>query len=160
MKKGLVTGSFDPITIGHLDIIERAAKLVDHLDIGVFRNAEKNNMFTMEQRVEMVKAATAHLDNVGVVSCEGHLATYVMENGYDVTFRGLRNESDFGYEISLAQIYAKFYNGKAETVYLMTDPASSYISSSVVRVNYELGADVSDWVPEAVYELMLKYKNI
>jgi len=157
--KGLVTGSFDPITIGHLDMIERASKLCDHLDIGIFKNADKENMFTVEQRMEMVRAATKHLKNVGIIHCEGHLATFVLEHGYDVTFRGLRNATDFGYEITLAQIYAKFYNGKAETVYLMTDPTSSYISSSVVRVNFELGADVRDWVPGEVYDLMKKYKK-
>ena len=159
MHKGLVSGSFDPLTVGHVEMIERAAKLCDHLDVGVFVNADKTCMFTLEQRIEMIKAAIAHLDNVGIVHCEGHLASFVLENGYDVMFRGLRNATDFGYEIGLAQIYAKFYNGKAETVYLMTDPNLSYISSSVVRVNFELGADVTGWVPDKVYELMKEYKS-
>ncbi|MBQ1907486.1 MAG: pantetheine-phosphate adenylyltransferase [Firmicutes bacterium] len=160
MHKGLVSGSFDPITVGHVEMIERAAKLCDRLDVGVFVNADKSSMFTMDQRVEMIKAAVSHIPNVGIVQCDGHLPRFVLENGYDVMFRGLRNASDFGYEIGLAQIYAKFYNGKAETVYLMTDPNLSYISSSVVRVNFELGADIRDWVPAPVYELMKKYRNI
>ena len=159
MHKGLVSGSFDPITVGHVEMIERAARLCDHLDVGVFVNTDKNCMFTLEQRMEMIRAAIRHIPNVGIVHCEGHLAKFVLENGYDVTFRGLRNATDFGYEIGLAQIYAKFYNGKAETVYLMTDPNLSYISSSVVRVNFELGADITGWVPDEVYRLMKRYRQ-
>jgi pantetheine-phosphate adenylyltransferase len=117
-------------------------------------------MFTVEQRMEMLRADTAHLKNVRVISFEGHLANFVIENGYNAMFRGLRSESDFGYEIQLEHIYRKFFDGKAETVYLMTDPQYSYISSSIVRENYLLGADISGWVSEEVYEMMKKYKSI
>ena len=158
MKKGLVGGSFDPITVGHLDIIQRAAKLCDRLTVAVFFNQSKSCMFSFEQRVEMVKAATEHIDNVEVTSFDGHLPTFVLDNGYDVVFRGLRNAADFEYEIGLAQLYAKFYNKKCDTVYLMTSPEYSYISSNIVRCNFSLDADVSGWVPEKVLDLMNKYK--
>jgi len=160
MKKGFTGGSFDPITVGHVDMIERAAKLVDKLTVAVLVNKDKTCMFTMDQRVEMVKAATSHIKNVEVTKFDGHMATYVLEHKYDVVFRGLRNESDFDYEIGLAQLYAKFYQGKCETLYLMTDPALSYISSHIVRHNYPLGADVSGWVPKKVLKLMQKYYKI
>jgi pantetheine-phosphate adenylyltransferase len=157
MKKGIYAGSFDPITIGHIDMIERAARLCDSLTVLVIRNYSKSFMFSEEQRVEMIKAATAHIPNLDIKFADGHLATYVLENGYDVSFRGIRNETDFSYEIQLAQIYAKFYNDKAETVYLMTDPRYSYISSSIVKENFRLGADITGWVHPSTLELMKKY---
>ena len=157
MKKGFTCGSFDPITVGHVDMIERAAKLVDKLTVGVLVNKDKTCMFTMDQRVEMVKTAVAHIPNVEVVGFEGHMPTYVLEQGFDMVIRGLRNESDFDYEIGLAQLYGYFFKGKCETVYIMTDPALSYICSNIVRQNYSFGADVSSWVPKSVLKLMKKY---
>ena len=157
MKKGFTGGSFDPITVGHVDMIERAAKLVDKLTVAVLVNKEKNCMFTMEQRMEMVQAATSHIPNVAVTAFDGHMPTYVLENDYDVVIRGLRNEADFDYEIGLAQLYDKFFKGKCETVYIMTNPSLSYICSNIVRQNYSFGADVSSWVPESVLKLMKKY---
>ncbi|MCQ2553696.1 MAG: pantetheine-phosphate adenylyltransferase [Clostridia bacterium] len=159
-KKGLVAGSFDPITVGHLDVIERAAKLCDKLTVAVTVNLDKHCMFTMEQRLEMIRVATAHIENVEITILDGHLATFVMENDYDIHFRGLRNVSDFDYEIALAQLYAKYYNKQCETVYLMTTPENAYISSNIVRVNFSLGADVSGWVPTKVLKLMKKYSKI
>ena len=159
MKKGLVTGTFDPITIGHIDLIKRAAKLCDELIVGVFENHSKTSMFDLDQRMEMAKAATADLKNVSVVKCDGHLATYVLENGFDVMIRGLRNGSDFEYELPLAQQYDNFFKDKVETIYLMTEPSVSYISSTIVRENFLCGADVSNWVPEKVLQLMKKYKE-
>jgi len=159
MKKGFVGGSFDPITVGHVDIIERAAKLVDKLEVCVLFNHEKNSMFSVQQRVEMAKAATKHLKNVEITSFSGHMATYVLEHKFDVVFRGLRNAADFEYEIGLAQLYAKFYNKECDTLYLMTKPEYSYISSNIVRCNFSLGADVSGWVPASVLKLMKKYSK-
>ena len=160
MKKGFCCGTFDPITIGHVDIIERAAKLCDKLVVGVVVNLAKNSYFDLEQRTEMVKKATEHLKNVEVVRFSEHLPTYVIENGFDAVIRGLRNESDFDYEIGIAQLYEHFFKGRCETVYIMTRPEWSYISSTIVRQNFELGADVSGWVTDDVYKLMKKYKNI
>lgn len=159
MKKGIFAGSFDPVTIGHLDMFERAARLCDSLTVLVIRNYSKQFMFTEDQRIEMIRQATAHIPNIDVKAGEGHLATYVLENGYDVSFRGLRCAQDFEYEIQLAQIYDKFYNGRAETVYLMTDPRYSYISSSIVKENFRLGADVSGWVSPSTLALMKEFSK-
>jgi len=159
MKKGFIGGSFDPITVGHVDMIKRAAALCDELNVAVLVNKDKSCMYTMDQRTEMVKAALAGIGNVSVTEFEGHMPTYVINNHFDVVFRGLRNGTDFDYELVLAQLYAKFYQGKCETVYLMTDPSLSYISSSIVRQNYPFGADVSDWVSPAVLELMNKFSG-
>lgn len=159
MKKGFIGGSFDPITVGHVDMIERAAKLCDKLTVAVLINKDKTCMFTEEQRMEMVKAATKHIKNVEITSFDGHMATYVLDHKFDVVFRGLRNAADFEYEISLAQLYAKFYNKECDTLYLMTSPEYSYISSSIVRCNFSLGADVSGWVSKDVLKLMKKYSK-
>ena len=159
MKKGFMGGSFDPVTVGHVDIIERAAAQCDKLTVAVLLNKDKNCMFSYEQRAEMLKAATQHLKNVEIISFDGHMPTYVLEHKYDIVFRGLRNAADFEYEIGLAQLYAKFYNKECDTLYLMTKPEYSYISSSIVRINFGLGADVSGWVPAKVLKLMKKYSK-
>ena len=159
MKKGFCCGTFDPITVGHVDVIERAAKLCDELVVGVVVNYSKESYFTLEQRTEMVKTALKHIKNVSIVSFSEHLPTYVINNGFDFIVRGLRNVSDFDYEISLAQLYDYFFKGCCETIYIMTRPELSYISSSIVRTNFSLGADVSGWVPKDVYKLMKQYKN-
>ncbi|MCQ2552600.1 MAG: pantetheine-phosphate adenylyltransferase [Clostridia bacterium] len=159
MKKGFIGGSFDPITVGHVDMIERASKQVDQLTVAILINKEKNCMFSLDERTKMARAALKNLKNVEITSFEGHMATYVLDNKFDVVFRGLRNASDFEYEIGLSQLYAKFYNGKCDTVYLMTKPEYSYICSNIVRQNFSLGADVSGWVPDSVLELMKKYSK-
>ena len=159
MKKGFCCGTFDPITIGHVDIIERAAKLCDKLVIGVVVNYAKTSYFSLEERTRLVKSAVSHLDNVEVVCFSDHLPTYVMKEGFDVIIRGLRNESDFDYEIGLAQLYDYFFKGSCETIYIMTKPEYAYISSTIVRQNFELGADVSGWVAPSVYKLRKEFKN-
>lgn len=152
--RGIYAGSFDPITVGHIDILERAANLCDELTILVVRNYSKPPMYSEEDRVNMIRLATEHIKNISIDFLNGHLATYVLEKGYDIVYRGLRNSADFDYEIQLAQIYAKYYNGKVETVYLMTGPRYSYISSSIVRENFLLGADVEGWVAPSTLEYM------
>ena len=105
-KKALYTGSFDPMTNGHLDIITRASKMFDELVVGVIVNPNKNPLFTREERVAMIKEVTAQLDNVRVDSFEGLLADYVNKNQFDAVVRGLRATSDFEYEIQMAQMNA------------------------------------------------------
>jgi len=159
MRKGFCCGTFDPITVGHVDVIERASKLCDKLTVGVVVNYAKSSFFTLEQRNEMVKSALSHLENVEVVAFSEHLPTYVKEKGFDLIIRGLRSAGDFDYEIGLAQLYDYFLKGCCETVYIMTKPEYSYISSTIVRQNFSLGADVSGWVTPSVYKLMKKYKG-
>lgn len=155
MIKGFCAGSFDPITLGHIDIIKRSAELCDHLTVGVLNNQSKSCMFSLQQRTDMTIEALKDLTNVDVVSFEGHLGNFASENGYNCIIRGLRNNADFDYELQLSQIYDSTNN--LETIYLMTKPEYSYISSSVVRENFRLGADVSKMVDKKVLDLMITY---
>ena len=150
-----MAGSFDPVSVGHLDIIKRAASLVDKLDIAVSRNYSKSGLFTFEERCAMLEACTKSLENVSVIAVDGLLTDQIEKDGYKAYFRGLRSTKDFEYELELSQIYGHFLKDKCEVIYLMTDPAYSYISSSTIRENYLLGADVSEWVPEEAYKLMI-----
>ena len=159
MKTGFFGGSFDPVTLGHENMIERASKLCDKLIVGVAVNPSKSYMFSLEEREEMMKTAIKRFDNVEVVSFEGLLADYVHKLGCDCIFRGLRNRDDFDYELQLAQIYASYPDVPCETVYLMTDPKYSFISSTIVRENFSLGADISNLVSSEVYSLMKKYNE-
>jgi len=156
---GFFGGSFDPVTLGHENMIERASKLCDKLVVGVLINQSKNYMFSIDERTEMAKTVASRYSNVEVVSLEGLLADYVFKNGFDCIIRGLRNRDDFDYELQLAQIYASYPDVPCETVYLMTDPRYSFISASVVRENFSLGADVSNLVSKEVYDLMKKYNE-
>ena len=156
---GFFGGSFDPVTLGHENMIERASKLCDKLVVGVLINQSKHYMFSIDERTEMAKTVASRYSNVEVVSLEGLLADYVFKNGFDCIIRGLRNRDDFDYELQLAQIYASYPDVPCETVYLMTDPRYSFISASVVRENFSLGADVSNLVSKEVYDLMKKYNE-
>lgn len=159
MSKWICAGSFDPITLGHEDMIRRAAALCDRLTIGVIDNPQKQGMFTLEQRKEMVETAVADLDNVDVIEFSGLLVSFVKENGYDAIIRGLRNNKDFDYELELAQIYQSYKDYPCETVYLMTAPEYSFVSSTAARENFVLGSDISNFVSKKVARLMKRYKK-
>ncbi len=159
MKTGFFGGSFDPITLGHENMIERASKLCDKLIVGVVVNYSKTYMFSLEEREAMVRAVTKDYDNVEVVCFEGLLAEQVHKMGCQCMFRGLRSRDDFDYELQLSQIYASYPDVPCETVYLMTDPRYSFISSTVVRENFSLGADISNLVSDKVYDLMKIYNE-
>ena len=149
-KKALYTGSFDPMTNGHLDIITRASKMFDELVVGVIVNPNKNPLFTREERVAMIKEVTAHLDNVRVDSFEGLLADYVNKNQFDAVVRGLRATSDFEYEIQMAQMNACLFDKGIESVFLMTSPRYSFISSSMIKEVVSLNGCVDGLVPEII----------
>ena len=153
-KKALYAGSFDPVTMGHLDIIRRAAKLCDELVVGVIRNPQKSSMFTEEERIEMIKLSTSGLPNVRVDAFSGLLADYVNSNDFDIVIRGLRGTTDFDSEIQMAQLHSILYNGKVETVFLMTSPEYSFISSSMVKEVYLLNGNVDRLVSREVLEFM------
>ena len=153
-KKALYAGSFDPVTMGHLDIIRRAAKLCDELVVGVIRNPQKSSMFTEEERIEMIKLSTSDLPNVRVDAFSGLLADYVNFNDFDIVIRGLRGTTDFDSEIQMAQLHSILYNGKVETVFLMTSPEYSFISSSMVKEVYLLDGNVDRLVSREVLEFM------
>ena len=148
--KALYPGSFDPLTMGHLNIIRRAAKLYDELTIGVVSNPSKASMFTLEEREEMLKDALRDLPNVKVDHFSGLLADYVNRMGFDVVVRGLRATTDFEYEIQMAQMNARLFNESVETVFLMTDPQYSFISSSLIKEVASLGGSVKGLVPDFV----------
>lgn len=155
IKKVLYAGSFDPITNGHLDLISRAAKLGDLLIVGVLDNHAKTPFFTTEERVDMIKKATEHIaNNIEVDNFSGLLADYVKRNNIDVVVRGLRATMDFEYEIQMAQMNARLYNNDVETIFLMTSPDYSFVSSSIVKEVFMLNGDIKGLVPDKVLEYM------
>lgn len=156
IKKVLYAGSFDPMTNGHLDLINRAAKLGDHLIVGVIENHSKNAFFTVDERKDMIVAATTHISNIEVDDFSGLLADYVKQNNIDVVVRGLRATMDFEYEIQMAQMNARLYNNDVETIFLMTSPDYSFVSSSIVKEVFMLNGDIKGLVPDKVLEYMEK----
>ena len=151
-KIGLFTGSFDPMTNGHMDLIERASKLFDKLYVGIFYNPHKNGFLSIESRLKTVEKAVAHLENVQVIASHDELVVDVARKlGVHVLVRGLRNAVDLQYEASF-----DFYNhqlaGEIETVYLHSRPEHVYISSSAVRELLKFEQDISKYVPNVVLE--------
>ena len=152
--KALYTGSFDPLTEGHMDIIRRAARLYDDLTVGIIANPSKKALFPIEEREEMIREVVAELGNVRVDHFSGLLADYVNEGGFDVVVRGLRTATDFGYEIQMAHMNACLFDPRVETVFLMTDPRYSFISSSVVKEVHALGGRIDGLVPKEILRRM------
>ncbi|MDO4869785.1 MAG: pantetheine-phosphate adenylyltransferase [Bacillota bacterium] len=152
--RALYTGSFDPLTSGHMDIIQRAAGMYDELTVGIISNPQKHSMFTLDEREEMIREAVEPLGNVNVDHFSGLLADFVNRNGYDVIVRGLRTSADFDYEIQMAQMNATLFNEGIETVFLVTDPRYSFISSSTIKEVFLLGGSVEGLVPDAILDHM------
>lgn len=147
MRLAVCPGSFDPVTLGHLDIINRASKLFDKVIVLVSINPLKNNTaFTSDERMSMLRVVTAHLDNVEVDSDDGLLADYIAKTGACAIVKGLRAVSDFEYEFQMALANKKLYND-AETVFLTTRAENMYLSSSVVKQIASFGGDISHFVP-------------
>ena len=149
-RRALFTGSFDPVTYGHLDIIGRASGLFDELVVGVIVNPSKTPLFTKEERVEMIREVTTEYSNIRVDCFQGLLADYVNEGCFDAVIRGLRGFGDFDYELQMSQINAKLFTEGTETVFLMADPRYSFISSSMVREVASLRGTIEGLVPEPV----------
>lgn len=157
--KALYTGSFDPLTNGHLNIIERASKLYDELTIGIIVNPSKKCAFSLEERRSMIEETLRHLGNIKVDCFSGLLADYVNDNGFNVVVRGLRAAMDFEYEIQMAQMNARLFNETVETVFLMTDPQYSFISSSMVKEVHTLGGSIEGLVPDEIIKKMDELTN-
>lgn len=156
-RTALYAGSFDPLTLGHLDIIERAAALYDTVVVGVVANPGKSSLFSLDERVAMVCKACEGIANVRVESFEGLLADYVNKNKFDAVVRGLRSCADFEYEMDMAHINATLYDS-AETVFLMTKPELSFVSSSMVKEVASLGGKIDGFVTEDIKnQLINKY---
>ena len=155
MRIGIYPGSFDPVTLGHLDIIERASRLVDKLIIGVLVNGAKSPMFSTEERVELIKKITKDMPNVVVEANDGLLVDFAAAKKADVIIRGLRAVTDFEYELQIAQTNHKL-NPKVDTVFLTTSVECSYVSSSIVREVASYGGDISQFVPECIVDEIYK----
>lgn len=157
MKRiAIYPGSFDPITYGHIDLIERAVGLFDELVVAIAYNIRKTEFFTMSERLDMIRELTKDFKNVSVDSFEGLLVDYVRRKGACCVVRGLRAFSDFEYEFQMALTNRKL-NDSYETIFLMTHENYSFISSSLVKELIEFGGDISSFVPEEV-ERRLKEK--
>ncbi|MDV2685313.1 pantetheine-phosphate adenylyltransferase [Alkalihalophilus lindianensis] len=151
-------GSFDPVTYGHLDIITRGAKVFDQVIVAVLHNRNKQPMFSVEERVNLLKEVTAHLDNVVIDSFNGLLINYMNDKKANTIIRGLRAVSDFEYEMQAASINKKL-GPEIETFFMMTNNHYSYLSSSIVKEVAKYEADVSDIVPDIVAEALKKKFN-
>lgn len=148
-------GSFDPITVGHLDIIRRAAAMFDHVIVAVLQNSKKTYTFPVEDRVDMIKASISGIENVSVESSGALLADFAKEKGACAIVKGLRAMSDFEYEFQMALTNKKL-NPNVETVFLTTKAENMYLSSSMVKEIGRMGGDISDFVPEVIHDAILK----
>ena len=158
MKKAVCPGSFDPITNGHLDVIERASHLFDEVVIAVLVNNSKRSLFTIEERIVLARDCVKHLSNVKVDMWSGLLVDYCRENKVDAIVKGLRAVSDFDYELQMAQMNLQLKG--VDTLLMATKPAYSFLSSSLVREIARYGGDVSNLVPAGVLsELTRKAKD-
>lgn len=161
MKKAIYPGSFDPVTFGHLDIIKRAAAMFDELTVSVLNNVAKSSLFSVEERVNILKEATKDLKNVKVDSFSGLTIDYAASKDIHIAIRGLRAITDFEYELQIAQTNSKLSNGSLDTVFLTTSLEYAYLSSSSVREIAYFNGDISQCVPEFVMELVYeKYRKI
>jgi pantetheine-phosphate adenylyltransferase len=151
-RTALYAGSFDPITNGHLNIIERAAKMYDSLTVAIAINPQKTGLFTIEERLEIAREVTKHIPNVKVDAFTGLIADYVNEEGFTAYVRGLRGAADFDTELQMAQMNARLFTGGTETVFLVTDPEYSFISSSLVKEVALFRGSIEGLVPEYVAE--------
>lgn len=150
-RRAVYPGSFDPITNGHIFIVERAAAIFDEVRVSILANSQKTPTFTVEERCDMAREALAHLPNVQVEHFEGLLVDYARQTGSYVIIRGLRAMSDFEYEFQMALMNRQLAP-ELETFFIVTDPKYSYISSSSIRDIFALGGTVRDVVPPGVLQ--------
>lgn len=149
MLRAVYPGSFDPVTNGHLDIIRRSRCLADELIVGVLNNKAKTPLFSMEERVKMLKEMTKNMTGVKVVPFEGLLVDFAKEMSAGIVVRGLRAVTDFEYELQMAQTNNKL-SPELETVFLTTSLEYSYLSSTIVKEVAAFGGDISQFVPETI----------
>ncbi len=152
-RLAICPGSFDPITFGHLDIIQRAANVFDHVIVAVFNNQSKSPLFSVDERIELLKATTASIPNVSVDSHSGLLMDYAREKQAQAIVRGLRAVSDFEYELQITSMNRKL-NEDVETFFIMTNNQYSFLSSSMVKEVAKYKGNVSDLVPSVVEDAL------
>ncbi len=158
MVRALYPGSFDPVTNGHLDIMERASLLFDEILVSVLPNVSKNCTFSVKERIEMIAASTGHLKNLRLVESEGLVADFAKAQAAQVIIRGLRAVSDFDVELKMA-LMNRHLNNDLETVFLMTRAKYLYLNSSLIREIASFNGNVSDFVPPNVVERLQKKYN-
>ena len=158
MRIAVCPGSFDPITVGHLDLIERAAKIFDEVIVCVAINGEKRTMFTAQERLEMARAAVTHLSNVRAELSEGLLADFARENGACALIKGARNGMDFDWEYQLAQINRDLMP-QLDTILLPARPSHLHISSTMVRDMIRYHQKLDDYLPAGVLAVLEKYRK-
>lgn len=154
MTIAVCPGSFDPVTVGHIDIIKRAARMFDKVIVAVLINMDKKPWFTIEERMEFLKKATEGIENVEIVSFNGLLVDFAAANGADVIVRGLRAVSDFEYEFQMTLTNNKL-NSRIETVFLTSSAENMYLSSSIVKQVGVMGGDISPFVPQCVLDAII-----
>lgn len=155
MITAIYPGSFDPVTLGHIDIIKRASKMFDHIIVAVLINFAKKPCFSVDERIALLKKATDGIDNIEVIGFDGLLVDCAAQKNATVIVKGLRAVSDFEYEFQMALTNNKL-NPNIETVFLTTSSENMYLSSSIVKQVALWGGDISPFVPECVHDEILK----
>ena len=155
MRKVVYPGTFDPITNGHVDLVERACRLFDHVVVAIAASTKKNPLFTLEERVDMTSATLSHLDNVEVCGFDILLVDFIAQKQAHGVLRGLRAVSDFEYEFQLANMN-RALRPEMESLFLTPSEHLSYISSSLVREIASLGGNVGEFVPAVVQKALVK----
>jgi len=159
MSVSVYPGSFDPVTLGHIDIIRRSAKMTDKLIVGVLNNNSKRSLFTVDERVEMLKEVTKDMENVIIKSFDGLLVDFAKECGANAIIRGLRAITDFDYELQMAQTNRALYDG-VDTIFIPTSIEYSFLSSTTVKEVASFGGDIGKFVaPYVEKKLREKYNN-
>lgn len=160
MTKVLYTGSFDPITKGHMNIIEQASKLFDEVVVAILVNPnKKNHLFTLEERLEIIKSLYERMDNIKVIAAQDAAVDVAMLHECKAIVRGLRSLSDYDYEVQIQQVNKEISNGQINTVCLFADSEYQFVSSSVVKEIFGLDKDISKYVPPVVVEKMKAKKK-
>ncbi len=152
MKRALITGSFDPPTLGHIDVIGRTATVFDEIVVCVCHNSEKSGLFSLDVRLEMLRRSVERFPNVTVDHCTGLVADYALAHGIDVIVKGVRTTADYEYEAMIAQV--NLLNAPIETLFLPADPAHQFISSTVAREMIRYGRALDKILPPEVIELL------
>lgn len=157
-KTVICPGSFDPVTLGHIDVISRSAKMFDHVIVAVLVNSNKTPSFSIDERIGLLKEVTEDIKNIEIVSFDGLLAEYCRQRGVDAIVKGLRAVSDFEYEFQMALTNKKL-NPQLETIFMMAEADSMYLSSSMVREVASMGGDISNFVPQKIHDRIVERIN-